>query len=77
MTNLDDHPDIAAAMRTGYPRGKTVRMRCCPMCGEELTLEEIIYINANGEAIGCETCVRVINSEEYFSDNEGESYDAL
>ena len=77
MTNLSDHPDIAAAMRTGYPRRKMARMSCCPNCGEELTLEEVIYINETGEAMGCEKCVRAINSEEYFNDNEGESYEAL
>ena len=77
MTNLSDHPDIAAAMRTGYPRSKTARMSCCPFCGEELTREEIIYINETGKAVGCEKCVRAIISEEYFNDNEGESYEAL
>lgn len=63
MTNLNDHPDIAAAMRTGYPRGKTARMRCCPNYGEELTLEELIYINETGEAIGCETCVEIMKEK--------------
>jgi hypothetical protein len=77
MTSLNDHPDIAAAMRTGYPRSKTARMRCCPFCGEELTREELIYINETGEAIGCEKCIRARNSEEYFNDNEGESYETL
>ena len=71
MTDISDHPDIAAAMRTGYPRRKMARMRCCPFCGEELTREEVIYINETGEAMGCEKCIRVRNSEEYFSDNEG------
>lgn len=34
----------------------------CPICGEPLTGDDEVYINADGECVGCEACVRVERS---------------
>lgn len=33
--DIGDHPDIAAALATGYPRRKKHDYPRCPVCGEE------------------------------------------
>ena len=36
MSNFPDHPDIASALRTGYPSWK-LEAPYCQECGEKLT----------------------------------------
>lgn len=52
--DIGDHPDIAAALATGYPRRKKPVWPRCPVCGEEC---ETIYRGWHGSYIGCNVCV--------------------
>lgn len=51
---IPDHPDIASAMRTGYPRGVEEKEPVCPECGQPC---DTIYKNNDGIVIGCDNCV--------------------
>ena len=53
MNDLE-HPDITAALRTGYPWG-VPPMPICPMCNDEC---DTIYTNVFGDVVGCENCVK-------------------
>ena len=55
---MRDHPDIEAALRTGYPPGKGEGGWKCPVCGEELGPDDSVYMNWR-EVIGCRFCVEV------------------
>ena len=37
----------------------------CPICGEELTLDDCVYINAEKEVIGCSQCVKIVGVERF------------
>jgi len=69
MLEINDHPDITAAQRTGYPRGKQSKTRCCPVCGEEIDAGTALYLNWANEIVGCSECLRSVDAEEYFNDN--------
>lgn len=73
MPEINDHPDIAAAMRTGYPRGKQIKARRCPVCGESASYRSELYVNSANEVIGCDECLRRVDAEEYFNDKLNES----
>lgn len=48
-----DCPEIANALRTGYPGGEP-KWPHCPVCGSEC---EEVYKDTNGVVFGCEECV--------------------
>ena len=48
-----DHPDIANALRTGYPNGEPEYPKC-PVCGEEC---EDVFLDENDVVFGCDRCV--------------------
>lgn len=50
-----DHPDIANALRTGYPNGEP-ETPTCPVCGKEC---EDVYLDSNHVIFGCDRCVKV------------------
>lgn len=37
----------------------------CPICGEELTLDDFVYINTEKEVIGCSQCVKIVGVDRY------------
>ena len=50
---IPDHPDIACALRTGYP--EPVAFPRCPVCGEET---DVFFRNCrSGEILGCDNCI--------------------
>lgn len=60
MPDINDHPDIRRAMRTGYTTND--RHYICPVCGVELDAEDKIYtvtIRGAVKIVGCEDCVEV------------------
>lgn len=65
---MRDHPDIAEALRTGYPLGYSDREAFCPVCSEELAIGiDTVYIR-DGECLGCCNCIDV----KYAGDDEDE-----
>lgn len=54
MQTLPDHPDIANALRTGYPHGDNSPEIICDDCGEYLTSTERVYIIDNAPL--CRRC---------------------
>lgn len=40
----------------------------CPVCKEELTIDDCIYINAVGEVVGCSLCVKCVGVDRYDKD---------
>jgi len=69
MPEINDHPDITAAIRTGYPRGKQPKTHRCPVCGEEIDAGTTLYINWANEIVGCSDCLLSVDAEEHFNDN--------
>lgn len=51
---LPDHPDIASAMRTGYPKGVEPKEPICPRCRKPC---DTIYKDLTEEIVGCDLCV--------------------
>ncbi len=57
MSELRDHPDIASALATGYPRGhREPPVLHCSDCGCELEGDETVYIFDGDEL--CEDCCK-------------------
>jgi hypothetical protein len=52
---IPDHPDIANALRTGYPHGEPMWPRC-PICNNECRV--IYWHKHNCWVIGCDECVK-------------------
>ena len=65
MFDVPDHPDIACALRTGYPTGHRENP-VCPICGSEC---ETIYIK-DGTPIGCDECIDRKDAADYYDDME-------
>lgn len=56
---IGDHPDVARALATGYPNGKTQQYPVCPVCGEDC---ETMYKDWYGRYIGCNVCVSTVDA---------------
>ena len=39
---------------------------CCPVCGWEC---DTIYLDINGNPIGCDNCVEAIDASDYFTED--------
>jgi hypothetical protein len=61
MNNLADAPDIRNCMQTGYPDRRKDDEPICPMCGDRC---DTIYKNREGEIVGCDECLKAIDSWE-------------
>lgn len=61
------HPDITRAEKYGMPEEPTV---CCPICGEECDT----FYKSDGEIIGCNMCVDVVDA---YSDESYEEEDSV
>lgn len=60
---LPDHPDIERCERTGLAPGQKDERIYCPVCGEELSIFDKMYIKRkNAEIIGCRYCVMAAES---------------
>lgn len=64
MRGIPDHPDIANALRTGYPYGDDRPEIVCEDCGDSLISTERVYF-FDGEPV-CEKCA-LERIEEQFS----------
>lgn len=62
--NIPDHPDVASALRTGYPLGaqesKAIK---CDYCGKELSGDD--YVFDYGGSPTCEECLMENLKEDY------------
>lgn len=60
--DIPDHPDIAEALRTGYPRRfQHAPEIVCPVCDEEA---EIIYRDIHNQTVGCNNCIAIYDADE-------------
>lgn len=65
-----DHPIIERMERTGRPRRD--ESIYCPVCGEELTVEDVLYVRRDdGEILGCRYCTKRKNAKHAIE----EAYD--
>lgn len=62
---MRDNPIIASLERTGLPPWNNGREPRCPVCGMEC---ETLYINAEGETVGCDECFETRNAWEALND---------
>lgn len=51
---IGNHPQIANALRTGYPNGEPTYPHC-PVCGAECSE---IYMDENGVIFACDECCK-------------------
>lgn len=56
-----EHPDIAAILRTGYPRGHEDNGPVCPICGAEA---DTFFKDTHGDIFGCCECVTKVDAWE-------------
>ncbi len=59
MKNIPDHPDIARALRTGYPYETDDIQPTCPICGHEA---EYFYKDKFDNIVGCELCIEEVEA---------------
>lgn len=59
--NIGDHPDIANALATGYPRGCEPQEYYCPVCGREC--ETLYRQEVSREIVGCDVCIDRIDPQ--------------
>ena len=55
-----DHPEVENAIRTGYPHGEP-KYPVCPVCGYEC---DTVYLDMDGDIIGCSECVKTKSAWE-------------
>ena len=65
--HMPDHPVIRNMERTGYPDGKVTEPYTCPFCGEE---QDYVFLDWDGEPVGCENCLKKKRAEDYYDDLE-------
>ena len=63
--SMRDHPDIERAMRTWHGLPQRGGVVCCPICGEELFLDDRLY-RAMGMTVGCSNCVKWERVDEFL-----------
>ena len=68
-----EHYDITAALATGYPRSAPNELPLCPVCGEEC---DTVYKSYDGEVVGCESCIDVASSTDWWEAIEEARRDA-
>ena len=61
-----EHPEIANAIRTGYPHGEP-NYPHCPVCEAEA---DTFYKNHYGDIVGCEECLCRVDAWEEMEDAE-------
>ncbi len=69
MENIPDHPDIARALRTGYPYETEDIQPTCPICGHEA---EYFYKDSCNEIVGCSWCLEEIDALEWMYEHKEE-----
>lgn len=43
----------------------------CPVCGELFFRDDKLYLDSDGEVVGCGYCARAVTAEEYFGGEDG------
>ncbi len=66
MKSIPDHPDIAKALRTGYPYDTDYILAICPKCGREA---EYFYKDSCNEIVGCSLCIEEVDALEWTYEN--------
>jgi hypothetical protein len=61
-----DCPEVANALRTGYPHGEPDYPHC-PVCEAET---DTFYKNQYGDIVGCEECLRRVDAWEEMEDSK-------
>ena len=61
MLNLPDHPEIAMAMRTGYPSWNQPKSHYCEECGKCID-DEDVYEDVGHDFL-CEDCLRSLHKK--------------
>ena len=51
-----------------YPEPDPPRVDC-PVCGDEC---ERIYVDMNGDVVGCDGCLRTMDIQDYWNDSDRE-----
>lgn len=63
MENIPDHPVVSSLLKYGYPyEPKEDYCQICPVCKNEAI---DFYVNQYGEILGCDKCVKTIDSLDY------------
>lgn len=63
MENIPDHPVVSSLLKYGYPyEPKEDYCPICPVCKKE-AIE--FYVNQSREILGCDKCVKTIDSLDY------------
>lgn len=68
MNDLPDAPYIRDAELNGYPGNDPVK---CPICGSDRN--DYIFLNKDGEVLGCECCLSRVNIWDWAALNGGGS----
>lgn len=64
MNQIPDDPRIVMAERYGVDGGGT-KYVTCPVCEEECS---DIWLDGNGEAVGCNRCMRRVDAFDWIAD---------
>lgn len=71
---IPDHPDVACALLTGYPRAfESFKHIECEDCGHELYGDQKIYLH-DGDIV-CGTCLKKRILEAYSIDDLADAFD--
>ena len=67
MQDLPDAPWIREAEMYGYPPYDEGPEPVCPICGKEC---ETIYLDKDGEEVGCDVCIRTKDAWEWADEHK-------
>lgn len=68
MQNIPDHPEIACALATGYPKPfKEPDPVCCSECGKELVGTDTVF-DYDGESLCANCCINRITDNYEVSE---------
>lgn len=62
--SLPDHPDIASALRGGYPIGKEPQDYYCGECGERIEHEDEVYEDIHYDYL-CKDCLLRLHKKDW------------
>lgn len=63
--SLPDHPDIASALRTGYPVNGQPKPIYCGECGQRLDCEHEIYEDQGYDYL-CKDCLLMLHKKVWW-----------
>ena len=69
MEQIPDDPRIREAEMYGMPPYDDDPEPTCPICGKEC---ETIYTNVDGDAVGCDECLTLLEAYEWCHEHREE-----